>query len=1468
MVRTRKILAALTSVFLVATWAPALISPASANTTANATLGNFEVDGNFYDGTATGTTAATHAALAADDWVNLLAAPTVSDPVGGADTSNFSGGSKECSASGNCEPADWAQATGTAPNKDDIGHVYVASRLQPDATGHLWGYFASERQANNGTTFFDYELNQLANTSSGGVDRPNRSAGDVLIVASQHGSNDFTIGGTIQRWTLSNALCASGLVATGSAGGCWTEPTTLAAADFYGLSNDDTITDLPSSDGTLSKGLFGEFAIDLTAAGAVLGCPSTGFVAMNIRSRASDSNSAELKDWVKAPVTIPSACAELKIFKYGPNGQTAAPGATFTVTPAPGPSPSTQTSFTDGGTGDADGAANGVIDIAPTKPDVTYTVTEVTPPTGYLLPSPNTAQTVTPAKFATGSSAASVSFSDPLGSITVHKTGSGAALAGSTFSLTGTSGAALGYSTTILDAASGTNSDGTADGTLSWTGLKTGGYTLHEVSAPTGYDPVASDSTFVIQSTNDDATHGRTLTASVNDPKKTTSLTVHKTDLAGNTPISGATFDLWQESNGVAGLQTAPVGQQAADTAAGFTCTTGADGFCVTAYSQATWTNTYYWRELTVPWPFTVPNSPDNVFATPEITQANVSTALFTVEAHDPMASLATVASPSTTVASPTPLSPTATIGDRATISGIQNDAAGSVSFYVYGPGQACDSANPDVARLVGSTPIVGPGTYPAQPITTVVTVAGTYHWLAVLHIGNNVLAGSCSDVGEQVIVGKATPTLTTAATDTGTVDGTVHDVAHLRDFASSITDETVHFSLYTNSTCTDPAYWPTTAADGDVALNANGDATSPNVAVDGVHSSFYWKVSYAGDVNNGSQLEACGNADNGEISHAPLIPTPVKAPASGVVSVDGPNNTIAYTITVQNTGSATATGVHIIEPASDGGSDSTVNVFDKATYNSDAACGIGTSAGCSGSISVVNGVITWTTDIAVGASATVSFSVTVKPADADGDHIYNQAEVTSGNVALHTNVTNHVVKFPEIRVTKASSPVSGTVATPTPVAPGSDITYTLTVHNDGLADATGVAVSDAVPTGTEYVQGSADASGGVFDTNAGTVTWAVDVAAGQTVEVSFAVHVVETDLNGTLIDNTAKFVNVHTPAADCLNPAQTMCDTNTTHHEVEFAVLALAKTADPASGSIVQRGDSIDYTITVTNSGLAPASHVTVSDTLPAHVTLVPGSPSPATTTDAGGVLTWVVDVPAAEGETNGMTTITYSVTVDSDAPQGATLTNAVLIGDQCPGAPQGSDPCTTDHHVPTGDLTLVKHVDKTVAAYGGTLTYTFEAATTGALDQTAVTVTDVLPAHTTYVANSADCTDAGACSTSYDAATRTVSWQLGDIAHGAAARHLVFKVTIDTPTFDTTVGLPVTTILNSGVIVSGETAKTPSNEVKTTLVQVLGVKVVRKLATLPFTGMGMSPATAIAIAMLMMAMGAALMAARRRQD
>jgi uncharacterized repeat protein (TIGR01451 family)/LPXTG-motif cell wall-anchored protein len=106
--------------------------------------------------------------------------------------------------------------------------------------------------------------------------------------------------------------------------------------------------------------------------------------------------------------------------------------------------------------------------------------------------------------------------------------------------------------------------------------------------------------------------------------------------------------------------------------------------------------------------------------------------------------------------------------------------------------------------------------------------------------------------------------------------------------------------------------------------------------------------------------------------------------------------------------------------------------------------------------------------------------------------------------------------------------------------------------------------------------------------------------------------------------------------------------------------VPTLVKTANPPSGSTVAPGDTITYTLTLTNTGTADAVGPVV-DTLPSQVSIVSAGTGSAAID--GRSITWTaVTVPA-----NGSVTLSYSVIVNADADLGAFSNNAVWsVGDQ----------------------------------------------------------------------------------------------------------------------------------------------------------------------------------------------------------
>jgi uncharacterized repeat protein (TIGR01451 family)/LPXTG-motif cell wall-anchored protein len=100
-----------------------------------------------------------------------------------------------------------------------------------------------------------------------------------------------------------------------------------------------------------------------------------------------------------------------------------------------------------------------------------------------------------------------------------------------------------------------------------------------------------------------------------------------------------------------------------------------------------------------------------------------------------------------------------------------------------------------------------------------------------------------------------------------------------------------------------------------------------------------------------------------------------------------------------------------------------------------------------------------------------------------------------------------------------------------------------------------------------------------------------------------------------------------------------------------------LTKTSDPESGTAVDSGSTIVYTLTATNTGDVEVTGATAVDTLPADVTLVmpldPSLGAPGTT------LTWTIPtIPVG-----GSVAVSFSVTVDTSA-EGKTLDNVVVPG------------------------------------------------------------------------------------------------------------------------------------------------------------------------------------------------------------
>jgi uncharacterized repeat protein (TIGR01451 family) len=356
------------------------------------------------------------------------------------------------------------------------------------------------------------------------------------------------------------------------------------------------------------------------------------------------------------------------------------------------------------------------------------------------------------------------------------------------------------------------------------------------------------------------------------------------------------------------------------------------------------------------------------------------------------------------------------------------------------------------------------------------------------------------------------------------------------------------------------------------------------------------------------------------------------------------PGTPVTYTITVTNNGPSDAPGTAV--------ADTFPGTLSGVTFTSVAAGGAtGNTASGSGSINdTVNmpsgSSVTYTVHANIAASATGSLSNTATVTAGAG-----VTDPTPGNNSATD--TDTLTPSADVSVTKTDSP--------DPVVVNNNITYTITVTNNGPSDAASLSLSDAVPANTTLVSVTTPAGWSRTDAvpvgGTGTLTFtSASLASGGSSVFTVVVKVNNGTANGTTITNTA---NVSSATAD---PTPGNNSATATTLVQSNADLAISKLRSP-SGTI-DAGNNVTYTVQFINNGPAPASNVTVSDTLPAGVTVV-SQTNPAgwtcNTLPAGGTGT----ITCTKGSmTNGETgTLTIVVAVSCSVANGASISNTATI-------------------------------------------------------------------------------------------------------------------------------------------------------------------------------------------------------------
>ncbi len=456
-----------------------------------------------------------------------------------------------------------------------------------------------------------------------------------------------------------------------------------------------------------------------------------------------------------------------------------------------------------------------------------------------------------------------------------------------------------------------------------------------------------------------------------------------------------------------------------------------------------------------------------------------------------------------------------------------------------------------------------------------------------------------------------------------------------------------------------------------------------------------------------------------GDNAYCKIINTPVlvkksSSPPTGETVNIG--QTITYTLNFENPGTAPATIDY---------TDFLADVIDDGTVAVGAATG-GLTAALNGTDKIKVGG-----KLPAGGKGTVTYTVTVK----DGGNKVLNNYLVPGTTTPPTTcdpATNLCTTHPMPGFTVAKTAVPATGST---VQAGDTITYTVTGANTGKTALTPATIKDdlsAVLNNAAVVPGSlkatVDGAAVATPTLSGSIlSWSANLQAGKSVVLTYQVKVNAGVAAGTVLNNKVTGTAKPPTGPDITPP------TVETNHSVPG--FKLEKTADPISGSTVQAGESIKYTVTGTNTGKTKLDPVKINDDLGAvlnNAAVVPGSlkatvdgAPAADPTLSGTTLSWTGFLEAGKS-----VVLTYEVKVNDGVAAGTVFNNKVTGTAKPPTGPEITPPSVETNHLVPG-FTVAKTADPvsgTNVAAGQTITYTVTGANTGNTTLDPVVLTDDL--------------------------------------------------------------------------------------------------------------------------------------------
>jgi len=502
-----------------------------------------------------------------------------------------------------------------------------------------------------------------------------------------------------------------------------------------------------------------------------------------------------------------------------------------------------------------------------------------------------------------------------------------------------------------------------------------------------------------------------------------------------------------------------------------------------------------------------------------------------------------------------------------------------------------------------------------------------------------------------------------------------------------------------TDAVPTGTSYVSANPTQGSCAESAGTVTCTLGSLASGVSATITLRVTanQAGQVTNTASVSSDvedpngGNNSDSETTSVQLVEADLSVTKFGPAGAVSQSANIVYDITVRNVGPGDATGVEVTDVVPDG-----------TSYVS-AGASQGSCAETAGTVTCDLG------DLADGEHAEVTLTVQADEAGNVDNTVTVSSDSPDPDESDNTDSesTLVVVFSTDLAITKVDDE--------DPVAVGDEILYTLTARNNGPNDAAGVIVTDEVPEGTAFV--SAVPSQGECSEDAGTVTCDLGVLVSR-LEATVELTLLAEELGDVI--NTGRVTGSVVDSDDSNDT-----DTETTAIKV-LADLLVLKDDDQDPVGV---GENIVYSVRVKNNGPSAAADVMVTDTLPATTEFDDVISTRGSCNERREIVTCDLGTLAADE--------IIRITISTTAQQVGFVDNRAWAATSTldPNPENDTDRAGTNVTGPQADLSITKTHQVDPVAVGDTIIYAIDVLNGGPTDVSNATVTDSIPAGTSYV-------------------------------------------------------------------------------------------------------------------------------------